>query len=125
MMMLWSPRREWAGRADRRRPQLSVACEHERLFPGRAGHRTEVGAGQLQAASPVSQKGFWAQRYAVDGERSSGRLKKVSDRRLKKSSSRSEIGPASKERQSWETGLAGWMGGWVDGQVNCGTGASC
>lgn len=47
MMMLWSPRREWAGRADRRRPQLSVACKHERLFPGRAGHRTEVGAGQL------------------------------------------------------------------------------
>jgi hypothetical protein len=37
-----------------------------------------------------------------------------SDRRLKKSSSRSEIGPASKERRtSWETGLAGGRGGWA------------
>lgn len=47
------------------------------------------------------------------GKGALGRLKKVSDRRLKKSSSRSEIGPASKERQSWDTGLAGWMGGWA------------
>lgn len=48
------------------------------------------------------------------GKGALGRLKKVSDRRLKKSSSRSEIGPASKERQVLgATGLAGWMGGWA------------
>lgn len=54
LMMLWSP--SWVGKASGR--QLSLACKHERRFLG--GQRVEVGARQMQAASPVSQKGFWA-----------------------------------------------------------------
>lgn len=66
LMMLWSPRREWAGlERTEGNANCQSSCTQAREAVPRQGTGPKQAQDSCKAASPVSQKGFWALRCAV------------------------------------------------------------